>query len=186
MLWISCLLYLWLGGRHIVILGVLPQTVVVVGLQEHEQELCLLLTGARFPWNFHFQALSPFLNMVTIRASLSSEGSSSFSQTLRSRAWMRYRSSNPPSFRISAGIPSGPVALLFLRLLMASWTSIIVGGSPMSSLMGPWGICLVMSISVEMSLLRRSWKYSFHWALMDSLSFSNSWPSFEHRRCRPR
>lgn len=96
-IWISCLLYLWMGGSHTVILGVLPRS----GSSRFARTRARTLTvvdRSEMPMQFPHSALSSFLNMVTIRASLRSEGSSSFPQTLRSRAWRWYSSSGPPSF----------------------------------------------------------------------------------------
>lgn len=56
------------------------------------------------------------------------------------------------TFMISAGILSGPVALLFFRPLMVSRTSVMVGGTTISCSMGLWGMWLVVSGSVGSAL----------------------------------
>lgn len=83
--------------------------------EDTSEDLLPIVDRSAMPLYFSHSVLSLFLNLVPNRASLRSEGSSSFSQTLRRRAWMWYRSSGPPSFKI------WPTALLFFRLLMASW-----------------------------------------------------------------
>lgn len=50
-----------MGESHTEIQGVRLQTVVEGGWREHEQGICLLLTGVRCPCSFHIQPSVPFL-----------------------------------------------------------------------------------------------------------------------------
>ena len=114
--------------------------------------------------------------MVTTLTSYNCWGTSSFSQMCAS-SLCSCSARAVLDFHISAGMPSGPGALLDFMAWIAAWTSWSVKGFARCSWIGSW--CTLASDSKDTfeGRFSRFLKYSFNLYLIQALSVSRVEPS---------